>query len=102
MQEELVNLELFSQADLEKQSSEYELMKKYFPHKVSHFIGLDTHDVGTADTVFEDGMLLSCEPGIYISEENIGIRIETMMLVSATPVDLMEDVPVSLEDIVKK
>jgi len=94
MQQELLDLGLFSSADLEKQTSEYELMKKYFPHKISHFIGLDVHDVGTQDTVFEAGMILSCEPGIYISEEEIGIRIETMMLVTDNiPVDLMEEVP---------
>ena len=93
MQQELINLNLFSLADLENQSSEYELMKRYFPHKISHFVGLDVHDVGTRDTIFEEGMILSCEPGIYIPAEEIGIRIETMMLVSATPVDLMKDVP---------
>ena len=69
MQEELINLGLFSHEDLEKQSSEYELMKKYFMHKISHFIGLDVHDVGTTDTVFETGMILSCEPAIYIPQE---------------------------------
>ena len=88
MQQELLDLGLFSSSDLKKQSSEYELMKKYFPHKISHFIGLDVHDVGTQDTVFEEGMVLSCEPGIYISEEETGIRIETMMLVAHKPVDL--------------
>ena len=89
MQEELINLGLFSQEDVEKQTTEHELMKRYFPHKISHFIGLDVHDVGTQDTVFECGMVLSCEPGIYIPEEEIGIRIETMMLVASKPVDLM-------------
>jgi Xaa-Pro aminopeptidase len=96
MQQELLNLGLFSHSDLEKQSSEYELMKKYFMHGISHFIGLDVHDVGTKDTVFEEGMVLTCEPGIYIPEEEIGIRIETMMLVSRTPVDLMKEIPASL------
>jgi len=95
MQQELINLGLFSQTDLEKQSSEYELMKKYFTHGISHFVGLDVHDVGTKDTVFEEGMILSCEPGIYIPEEEIGIRIETMMLVSHTPVDLMKKISAS-------
>ena len=92
MQQELINLGLFSASDLENQSSEYELMKKYFPHKISHFIGLDVHDVGTQDTVFEEGMILSCEPGIYILEEEIGVRIETVVLVGYVPVDLMEKI----------
>jgi len=101
MQQELINLGLFSQADLEKQASEYELVKNYFTHGISHFVGLDVHDVGTKDTVFEEGMILSCEPGIYISEEEIGIRIETMMLVSPIPIDLMKNIPASSEDIEK-
>ncbi|MDR1181934.1 MAG: aminopeptidase P N-terminal domain-containing protein, partial [Bacteroidales bacterium] len=66
MQMELIDLGLFSNTDLEKQSSEYELMKKYFPHNISHFVGLDVHDVGNTDVLFEEGMILSCEPGIYI------------------------------------
>jgi len=99
MQDELIGLGLFSKEDLGKQSSEYELMKKYFMHKISHFIGLDVHDVGDLDTVFEDGMILSCEPGIYIPEEKTGVRIETMMMVSSTPVDLMKVVPASSENI---
>jgi len=91
MQQELLDLGLFSQADLEKQSSEYELMKKYFMHRISHFVGLDVHDVGNNDILFEPGMVLTCEPGIYIAEENIGIRIETMLLIAKrAAVDLME------------
>jgi Xaa-Pro aminopeptidase len=99
MQQELIDLRLFSPEDVEKQSSDYELMKRYFPHNISHFIGLDVHDVGTADVIFEEGMILSCEPGIYIPEENTGVRIETMMLVSAFPVDLMGDIPFHSDDI---
>jgi Xaa-Pro aminopeptidase len=103
MQQELIDLGLFSQADLEKQTSNYELMKIYFPHNISHFVGLDVHDVGTADIIFEEGMVLSCEPGIYIPNESLGIRIETMMLVSSTPVDLMADIPYyskNIEDLI--
>jgi Xaa-Pro aminopeptidase len=99
MQPELIELGLFTQADIEKQSSEYALLKNYFMHNISHFIGLDVHDVGTTDIVFEEGMVLSCEPGIYIAQEGIGVRIETTMFVASTPVDLMADVAVSVEDI---
>jgi Xaa-Pro aminopeptidase len=99
MQMELIGLGLFSETDLEKQSSDYELMKKYFPHNISHFVGLDVHDVGNTDILFEEGMILSCEPGIYIPEENIGVRIETMMMTASVPVDLMANVPFYSEDI---
>jgi Xaa-Pro aminopeptidase len=99
MQMELIDLGLFSKTDLETQSSEHELMKKYFPHNISHFIGLDVHDVGNTEVLFEEGMILSCEPGIYIPEEKIGVRIETTMMAASVPVDLMADIPFSSTDI---
>ncbi|MDR1878661.1 MAG: aminopeptidase P N-terminal domain-containing protein [Bacteroidales bacterium] len=99
MQPELVSLGLFTQKDIEKQTSEYALMKKYFMHNIAHFIGLDVHDVGTTDIVFEEGMVLSCEPGIYIAEEETGVRIETTLMVSSVPFDFMSNLPVSPDDI---
>jgi Xaa-Pro aminopeptidase len=99
LQTEMLNLGLFSVKDIENESVKYECVKKYFPHGIAHFIGLDVHDVGDLDIVFDYGMVLSCEPGIYIAEENIGIRIETMMLVNDSPIDLMKNVPVTVEEI---
>jgi Xaa-Pro aminopeptidase len=99
MEKELINLGLFTQADVDNQNPENPLFRKYFMHGTSHFIGIDVHDVGTKDMLFQKGMVLSCEPGIYISEENIGIRIETDMLVDIKPIDLMQDVPVEIKDI---
>ncbi len=99
MEQELIGLGLFSQMNLDGQAYNHELMRRYFMHNVSHFVGLDVHDVGSVDTVFEEGMILSCEPGIYIPEEGIGVRLETMMMVSSLPVDLMEGIPVSSDDI---
>jgi Xaa-Pro aminopeptidase len=58
------------------------LSRKYYPHKTSHFLGLDVHDVGPRDIVFLPGMVLTIEPGIYIREENIGVRIEDDYLVT--------------------
>lgn len=99
MEHELIDLELFSKEDTQNQKSEYGLVKKYFMHGISHFIGLDVHDVGTTDIVFDEGMVLSCEPGIYIPNESIGIRIETMILVTDTPIDLMKDLPVCSDEL---
>jgi len=73
--------------------------KKYYMHNTSHFIGLDVHDVGQRDWVFQPGNVLSCEPGIYIAEEGIGVRIETDVVVADTPIDLMSDVPVEVDEI---
>ncbi len=100
MESELIELGLFSKEDTQsRQSEHHELVKKYFMHGISHFVGLDVHDVGTTDIVFDEGMVLSCEPGIYIPQESIGVRIETMVLVADKPVDLMKDVPVCSDDI---
>jgi Xaa-Pro aminopeptidase len=60
-----------------------EAVRHYFPHSTSHFLGLDTHDVGDYRKPLEPGMVLTCEPGIYIPEENIGVRIEDDILITA-------------------
>lgn len=57
------------------------LSRKYYPHSTSHFLGLDVHDVGSREAVFEPGMVITCEPGIYIPEEGIGIRLEDDILI---------------------
>ena len=70
-------------------------------HGLSHHLGLDVHDYGSKYRKFEPGMVLTCEPGIYIREEGIGIRIENDILVTdKEPVDLMADIPREAEEIV--
>ncbi len=81
--------------------SEKPLFKKYYPHGTCHFIGLDVHDVGERTSVLEDGMVLTCEPGLYIPEENIGIRIENDIVVGLKPTDLMENIPREVDEIEK-
>ena len=59
-------------------------MRIYFPHRTSHFLGLDTHDAGDYEHPLEPGVVLTVEPGIYIPEEEIGVRIEDDVLITPT------------------
>ena len=54
----------------------------YYPHSTSHFLGLDVHDTGSRESIFTLGMVITCEPGIYIPEEGIGIRLEDDILIT--------------------
>nr|WP_307992931.1 aminopeptidase P family protein [uncultured Niameybacter sp.] len=75
-------------------------VSKYYYHGVSHFLGLDTHDVGERNATLQEGMVLTVEPGLYIEEEAIGIRIEDDVLVTATGSEnLSKDIIKTVEDI---
>lgn len=100
MEKELIRLGLFTEKDVKNQDPAKPLYMKYFMHGTSHFMGLDVHDVGTKQDTWEPGMVFSCEPGIYIQEEGIGIRIENDILITkGGNIDLMENVPVEADDI---
>lgn len=59
-------------------------LSKYYFHSVTHFLGLDTHDVGISNTLLKPGMIVTVEPGLYIKEESIGIRLEDDVLITET------------------
>jgi Xaa-Pro aminopeptidase len=100
MQEELIKLGLLDAEAVKKQDPKSPLYKKYFMHGTSHFLGLDVHDIGSRYEPLESGMVLTCEPGIYIPEEGLGIRIENDILITSKgPVDLMEQIPIEVEEI---
>ena len=86
--------------DIKNQNPDWPAYKKYFMHGTSHYLGLDVHDVGSWTEPIEAGMVFTCEPGIYIPEENLGIRLENDILVTENgPVDLMANIPLEAEDI---
>ena len=100
MEAEMIGLGLFTAKDVKEQNPDSPMYFKYYMHGNSHFLGLDVHDVGTRQVVLKPGMVLSCEPGLYIKEEEIGIRIENDILVSENgPIDLLKNVPIEVEEI---
>ena len=100
MEKEMIGLGLFTADEVKKQKPENPLYQKYLMHGVAHHIGLDVHDVGLKHTPLAPGMVLTCEPGIYIREEKIGIRLENDILVTeAEPVDLMAHIPIEADAI---
>jgi len=97
---ELVTLGLLDKQDIAKQDPKTPLYKKYFMHGTSHHLGLDVHDFASRYKPFEAGNLLTCEPGIYIPKEGLGIRIENNILITDNGnIDLMDDIPVEAEEI---
>ena len=100
MELELIKLNLLDKHDVQKQDSKNPLYKKYFMHGTSHYLGLDVHDVGSQNWGMKEGMVFTCEPGIYILEESLGVRLENDILVTKDgPDDLMKNIPIELEEI---
>ena len=81
MTAELLALGLLDPADVKNQDPNKPAYKKYFMHGTSHHIGLDTHDYGALKTPMKAGMVFTVEPGIYIPEEGIGIRLEDNVVI---------------------
>lgn len=97
---QLIKLGLLNTEEVKNQDPDKPLYKKYFMHGTAHHIGLDVHDVGLYTRPFEAGMVLTCEPGIYIPEEGIGCRLENDILLTETGnINLTAAMPIEIEDI---
>ena len=101
MQSELVGLGLIDQTDIKNQDPAWPAYKKYFMHGTSHHLGLDVHDVGTMHGPIKPGMVFTVEPGIYIQEEGLGIRLENNIVIKEEKgyFDLMRNIPIEAEEI---
>lgn len=100
MEAELLKLNLITKHDIEKQDPKWPAYKKYFMHGTSHHLGRDVHDLAHRYAPVEEGMVFTVEPGIYIPEEKLGIRLENDVLVtSGSPIDLMADIPIEADEI---
>lgn len=99
-EKELIDLGLLDAKAIKTQPPDEPLYKNYFMHGASHHLGLDVHDLGSKYRKFEEGMVFTCEPGIYIKAEGIGIRLENDILITKDgPVDLMEKIPIQADEI---
>ena len=100
MTEQLLKIGLLDKTDVRNQKPDSPAYKKYFMHGTSHHLGLDVHDVGNVFRKFEQGMVFTVEPGIYIREEGIGIRLENNVVITDEGLfDLMRNIPIEADEI---
>lgn len=101
MEKELIKLGLLTEDDIKNENPDWPAYKKYFMHGTSHHMGLDTHDYGLLEEPMKAGMVFTVEPGIYIPEEGIGVRIEDDYVIQekGEPVNLMKNIPITVEEI---
>ena len=101
-----LKLGLISKVDIKNESKENRAYSKYLYHGISHHLGIDVHDYGTKTEGLKPGMILTVEPGIYIEEEKVGIRLENNILITQNGnLDLMKNIPIKssdIEDLMKK
>ncbi len=98
MEKEMIQLGLFTQQDVDNQDVDNPLYRKYLMHGMAHHIGLDCHDNLDKYEPFAPGMILSCEPGLYIREEGIGIRLEDDILITdGEPLNLFGNLAIEVD-----
>ena len=100
IESELIGLKLLNKTDIENQPKDAPLCRKFLPHGLSHHLGLDVHDVGSRFIPMQAGMVFTCEPGIYVPEEGIGIRLENNILITENGnIDLTANIPIEADEI---
>lgn len=101
MTSELLDLGLIDKADVQNEDPNWPAYKKYFMHGTSHHMGLDTHDYGLLWEPMKANMVFTVEPGIYIPEEDFGIRLEDDVVIqeNGAPLNLMKNIPIEVEEI---
>jgi Xaa-Pro aminopeptidase len=100
MAKQLQKIGLISKTDIKNQDPANPAYRKYFYHGIGHHLGLDVHDIGTRNEPVKEGMLFTIEPGIYIEEEQMGIRIENNYWLTKTgSIDLFKGIPITVEEI---
>ena len=101
MEIELIKLGLIDAEEAKRQDSrDRPLVKKYYMHGIGHHLGLDVHDVGNAYEPVREGMVFTVEPGIYIREENLGVRLEDDILIGKDKnINMFSKFPIEVEEI---
>lgn len=100
MEKHLMKIGLISKSDIKNQDPANPAYRKYFYHGIGHHLGIDVHDLGTRNEPVKEGMLFTIEPGIYIEEEQMGIRIENNYWLTKTGnIDLFKNIPITVEEI---
>jgi len=99
MEEKLVEVGLLQRTDINKKEKN-PAYRKYYMHSAAHYLGLDVHDVGDTDQPLQPGMVITLEPGIYIKEEGLGIRLENDILITAMGYkNLSANIPLAMEEV---
>jgi Xaa-Pro aminopeptidase len=97
---EFIKLGLITKADVKNEDKDNRAYRKYLYHGISHHLGIDVHDLGTKAEPLKEGMLLTVEPGIYIEEEQMGVRLENnVWLTKNGNKDLMKHIPIEADEI---
>ncbi len=97
---QFLKIGLLKKTDVKNEDPENRAYRKYLYHGISHHLGVDVHDLGTKTEPVKAGMVFTIEPGIYIEEEQMGVRIENNFWITRNGnVDLMKNIPITVEEI---